>query len=373
MKFFSFVMATAMAFLLVSSPALTADESVLIKATSVDGAPDGMRAWRIRYWTKDNAGRRKEVTGMVVAPKTAIPRLQRKVIAWTHGTWGIAEKCAPSLSNGFFELTPALGAVRNGYVVVAPDYPGLGSKGAHPYLVGGVTARATLDAIRAAREIPGAAAGRRFAVWGESQGGHAALWTGQRFKAEGQGLELVGVAAGAPPTDLAANFRRASDPNAKVFLLSLSAASWSRYYSVPLNFGRKSTPLIINRLAANCLSTDQTPRFGALLGILTLRRDLKNFDFAATRPWSRFVRSNSTAPSQSVPVLLAQTRDDPLVAASVTRQFARSLCRNKVRVRWIDLPGKDHATTARQSAGPTLTWIDDRFSKKAAPNDCGKI
>lgn len=344
----------------------------LVSAAPVASPPSGMQAWRIRYWSKDDSGRPRQVTGMVVAPKKASPRISRKVIAWTHGTSGVAQQCAPSVSDRFFELTPALDAVRNGYVVVAPDYPGLGSAGAHPYLVGAITARATLDSVQAAREIPGSAAGRKFAVWGESQGGHAALWTGQRAKADGADLELVAVAAGAPPTDLAANFRLASDPNAKVFLLALTATSWSRYYKVPLAIGRKSTSAIMKRLAANCIATNQTPRFGALLGILTLRRDLRNFDFAATRPWSRFIAANSTKPVQSVPVLLAQTKDDPLVAASVTRKFARRLCRNNVRVRWIDLPGKDHATTARQSAVQTLKWIDDRFLKKTVPDDCGK-
>ncbi len=134
------------------------------------------------------------------------------MIAWAHGTWGAAERCAPSLSANFFAATPATVAVARGYVVVAPDYPGLGSAGPHPYLVGTVTARSVLDAVRAAAAIPAAAAGARFAVWGESQGGHAALWTGQLAGDDGAGLTLLGVAAGAPPTDLPANSGRRATP-----------------------------------------------------------------------------------------------------------------------------------------------------------------
>ena len=62
-----------------------------------------------------------------------------------------------------------------GYVVAATDYPGLGTPEVHPYLVGTSEARAVLDSVRAARAIPEAAAGARFAVWGRSQGGQAAL------------------------------------------------------------------------------------------------------------------------------------------------------------------------------------------------------
>lgn len=359
--------------LILTAPATAQRAGDLIAAEPVAGTPSDMNSWRIRYWTTDDEGRAQQVTGMVAAPRGRSPVNDRPVIAWTHGTWGTAEQCAPSLSPRFFDMTPALDAVRDGYVVVAPDYPGLGSPGPHPYLVGSVSARSTLDAVRAARQIAGAAAGNRFVVWGESQGGHAALWTGQLAGVDGGGLQLLGVAAGAPPTDLAANFRQASDPNAKALLTSLAATSWSRFYNVPLTIGRRTTPAIMNRFAAKCITVESGPKLGALLGILTLRRDLAKVDFAATKPWSGFVMANSTTPLQTVPVLIAQTREDPLVAPAVTRKFARQLCANRVRVRWIDLPGKDHATTARQSAPQTLAWIAERFAGARAPSDCGRI
>jgi hypothetical protein len=67
----------------------------LIAAQAAEGAPAGMRAWRIRYWTSDN---RKpiQVTGMVIAPSGRSNGGPRRVIAWTHGLIGIAERCAPS-------------------------------------------------------------------------------------------------------------------------------------------------------------------------------------------------------------------------------------------------------------------------------------
>src|SRR3546814_18250510 len=64
-----------------------------------------------------------------------------------------------------------------------------------------------LGAVRGAREVPGAAAGSTFAVGGESQGGHAALWTAISARSYAPDLTLVATAAAAPPTDLAANLR----------------------------------------------------------------------------------------------------------------------------------------------------------------------
>lgn len=354
-------------------PAAAQAPGQLLSAEPVVDTPAGMQAWRVRYLTRDDRGAARQVTGMVVAPREAAPARSRPVIAWAHGTSGIANQCAPSMMPAFWTSTPALEAVRRGYVVVAPDYPGLGSPGVHPYLVGTATARSVLDAVRSARAIAGAAAGERFVVWGESQGGHAALWTGHLASAEGSGLRLVGIAAGAPPTDLAANLRQASDPNARTLLTAFAVQSWSQYYGVPPRIGRPRTPGIIRRLSRNCVSVDSGPKLGAVLGILALRQDLRTVDLARTPPWSSYVAANSTTPISRVPILIAQARADPFVAPSVTRSFAQRLCANRVRVRFVDLPGKDHATTAKQSSAQTLAWIDQRFAGAPAPSDCGRI
>jgi acetyl esterase/lipase len=270
-------------------------------------------------------------------------------------------------------VTPGVDAVSRGYVVVAPDYPGLGSPSPHPYLVGPITGRSVLDAIRAARHISAVSAGNRFAVWGESQGGHAALWTGQVARAYAPELQLVGVAAAAPPTFLKSNFQQASAKDAKAFLTGFTAYSWARYYQVPLVIGRRGTPALITKMAQKCITSDSTPSLGTILGILALKSDLRHVDFATLLPWSTSVTSNSVEPTSSVPVIIAQTRADPLVAPAVTRQYAKALCANRVAVRWIDLPGGDHANTAKLSAAPTLQWIDDRFSGITAPSDCSTI
>ena len=44
--------------------------------------------------------------------------------------------------------------ISSDYVVVGPDYKGLGTKQMHPYLVGKSAAHSVLDANRAARSFP---------------------------------------------------------------------------------------------------------------------------------------------------------------------------------------------------------------------------
>lgn len=370
------IAATSLSLFIAPNAAAAQQAGQLIAADPVVDTPDGMQAWRVRYWSLDASNRPQQLTGMVVAPREAIPSVPRRVIAWTHGTSGVASQCAPSRLPGFWTATPALASVPSGHVVVAPDYPGLGSKAVHPYLVGVPTARSTLDAVRAARQIAGAAAGSRFAVWGESQGGHAALWTGQDARRYAPDLQLVGVAAAAPPTDLVANLRSGKDPSIRAFLTAFTAYSWSRHYGAPLaRLGNRQTQGIITRLAQNnCISLDSKPKLGTMLGVLALRRDLKNVDLGTIQPWARYARTNSaSAAAIATPLLIAQNPADVIVDPATTRRFARQACALNKRVRWIDIAGKGHETSAKDSATATLAWIADRFAGQPAPSDCKRI
>lgn len=370
--------ATVAAVTLVTQPAMLAAQrpGELIAANPVTDTPAGMQAWKVRYWTTDGNSRPVQATGMVVAPREAMPREPRKVLAWTHGTWGVTERCAPSLSPNFWTVTPALDAVKRGYVVVAPDYVGLGAPGMHPFLVGADTARAVLDNVRAAEAISGAAAGKRFAVWGESQGGHAALWTAQRARQYAPDLDLVGAAAAAPPTDLLQNMAQAGNKTVRAFFMAYIGYSWNGHYGAPLDiFGNRQTQGIMTRLAQNnCIELHSKPKLGTILGVLTVQSRWKNLNLGAHQPWANLARRNSVMGGNfGLPLLIAQNPKDDLVAPAVTRAHARKLCRSGNRVRWIDINGSGHATSAKDSLMPTLQWIDDRFAGGRAPNDCGKF
>ena len=115
-----------------------------------------------------------------------------------------------------------------GYVVAATDYPGLGTPGVHPYLIGESEGRAVLDWVRAVRDLPNSGASGRFAVWGHSQGGHAALYTGEIAARYAPELKLVGVAAAAPATYLIELFDSdKSSPTGKE-LTAMTVWPWSR-------------------------------------------------------------------------------------------------------------------------------------------------
>ena len=363
-------------FLLSGAAAHAQRAGTLISATPVTSQVAGAKAWRILYWTQDDRNRLFQATGMVVAPDT-LPQGPLPVLAWTHGTWGIQDACSPSASPNFWVQTPALQALQSGMTIVAPDYIGLGGGGEmHPFLVGVATGQAVLDSVRAAQAIKGAGVGRRFAVWGESQGGHAALWTAQVQPTYAPDLQLVGAAAAAPPTNLPANLRQAPNAGARTFFTAYIAASWSKHYGIPLTFVRPLSRGIINNLATKCISVDTKPNVMTLLGIAPLQRNLRDVDLTATPPWSQYASLNSPQTvSFSVPILIAQNSGDQLVAPQVTRTYAQTLCRNRgQKVRWIDLNGSGgHVTSGKDSAAQTLDWIAARLAGTPAPSDCGRF
>lgn len=349
----------------------------LVDATPVVDTPGGAQAWRITYWTRDDGGRAVQATGMVVAPREAEPRARRKVVAWAHGTTGVMSTCDLSTKPAFWTVTPGLSnMISAGYVVVAPDYPGLGSDGTHAYLAGRETAHSVLDAVRAAGKIPGAFAGSDFVVWGESQGGHAALWTAREAHHYARELRLLGTLAAAPPTNLGANLTQASDANARAFLTAFVAYSWSKRFGAPLDklFGPLNRGVATRLAENNCIDLDANLKLGTMLGILAIRNALKDKNIARIDGWSHLVERNSIAAGRVPgPIYIAQSVEDPLVAPDVTLGFARELCRRGRAVQYESLPGGDHAHTAKNSTGSALAWISNRFAGRPVTSNCGKF
>ena len=362
--------------LLASASAVHAQQpGTLVEHRPMANAPAGMQAWQIRYISTNDKGRPEEMTGVVVAPTGPVSKLGRPVIAWNHGAWGVDDKCTPSKAKNFFGATPGLSdAIARGYTVVAADYAGLGTTPPHPFLIGSSTAHSVLDAVRASRSIAEAGAGSRFAVWGESQGGHATLWTGQLARSYAPELTLTGVAAAAPPTDLIENLTGGTDPAVRAFMTAFAAHSWSQHFGISLRtLGDRTTGDLINRLAKNnCVTLDAKPRFGMVVGILRLKAKLKNVDLGRISPWKDIARDNSPIPRDyGIPFLIAQNDADTLVAADVTRDFVRKLCRSGAKLRYVNIVSKGgHPTSAADSASETLDWIDARFAGQPAPSDC---
>src|SRR5262249_22530873 len=157
--------------------------------------PAGMRGWRILYTTTVNDTTPATAVATVFAP-IKLPQGPRPVITWEHGTTGVPQKCMPSLVSAPTVGSPARGQMlAAGWVIVATDYSFAEKGGPLPYLIGEGEARAALDSVRAARQMPDLTLDERTVVWGHSQGGHSALWTGIVGPRYAPDVKIVGVAA----------------------------------------------------------------------------------------------------------------------------------------------------------------------------------
>jgi len=198
------------------------------------GGPGNSEAFRILYRSTGPNGQPIEVSGAIYWNLGPAPAGGRNVIAWAHPTSGVVQACAPSLMPDNAGMIWGLADIlAKGYVVVATDYPGLGTPGIHPYLIGISEAHAVLDSVRAARNLPHTGASNRFAVWGHSQGGHAALYTGELAASYAPDLKLVGVAAAAPATYLAELFDADKATATGKELTAMTIYSWSKLYNTP--------------------------------------------------------------------------------------------------------------------------------------------
>jgi acetyl esterase/lipase len=340
---------------------------------AVAGAPLNAAAYRVLYRSTDPDGRDIAVSGLVIIPRGQAPSGGRPIVAWAHPTTGVVPRCAPSAAMFRFQMIQGLrDMVEHGYIVAATDYPGLGTSQPHPYLVGVSEARAVLDQVRAARALAGPEAGARFAVWGHSQGGQAALFTGMIAARYAPELRLTGVAAAAPATELAALLRADLGTPAGKNLTAMTLWSWHRVYGAPIKpvVAPDALP-VINRLAGECIESihdlyirGRTER-PLETSFLTVR------DLVATQPWASLVARNTPATlPPDIPVFIAQGTGDAIVPARITRDYVRRLCAAGSRVRMVEMPGVGHGFAAMRSARDAVAWMADRFAGRQPPDDC---
>jgi acetyl esterase/lipase len=336
-------------------------------------APFGASAFRILYRSTGLHDEPVAVSGVVVIPASPAPATGRPIVAWAHPTTGVVPRCAPSLALVVFQQIQGLREmIDRGYVVAATDYPGLGTPQTHPYLVGVSEARAVLDSVRAARIISGAQ--NRFAVWGHSQGGQAALFTGLIAAAYAPDLDLAGVAAAAPATELTTLLGDDINTSGGRNLTSMTLWSWSRVFGAPID--RVVDPVAlstIDLLAGECIES---------IYDLVLRRRtaaplehafLQVSNFYTAEPWRTLMASNTPGPlPRDVPLLLAQGGADELVRPQVTQDYMKRACQAGDNVQMLLLPKSNHGTIARDAAPSAVDWISDRFAGVSATSDCNR-
>jgi acetyl esterase/lipase len=345
----------------------------LVRREVIDGAPLGATTYRVLYRSIGLDDKPILVSGVVIVPPGDPPPGGRPIVAWAHPTSGVTPRCAPSLAIFLFEQIQGLRSfVRDGYVVAATDYPGLGTPGPHPYLVGASEARAVIDSVRVAATMPGAGGGKKFVVWGHSQGGHAALFTGIIAKTYAPELDLLGVAAAAPATDLATLMNEDIDSVGGKNITAMTLWSWQRVFDATMDkiVDPRALPAI-DQLAQECIEGPFDLRRRQLTEAPLEQYFLTTKHPSDVEPWHTLLTQNSPgALPPEIPIFLAQGADDVIVHPDVTGAYAAKLCGAGSRVKMLSMPNIGHGRAAQASTQAMLEWVGDLFAGKPVPDSC---
>jgi pimeloyl-ACP methyl ester carboxylesterase len=252
--------------------------------------------------------------------------------------------------------------VEAGVPVVAPDYIGLGPIGQrHSYLSGVSEARATVDLVRAAAGLPAVAHDGSWYVIGHSQGGHAALFTGEEAPSYAPELDLKGVVALAPPTGQMSDPAVLGTPVQIAFIMALVGMAEDHPGLDPAAY---FTPEIESRLGV--LDT------GCLPQIVT--KMIEVFPNSAIdvpiddRLTEAMVGSTPGHRPIGVPVFVGQGDRDPIVWPEATRRYVEEACARGEVVDYHEYAA-DHGSAG--VAEPDLVrWLMLVESGAPAPTTC---
>jgi len=274
-----------------------------------------------------------------------------------------------------------------GIAVVVTDYVGLGATDRlHTYVNRVDEAHAVLDAVRAARSLPGTSltTASRVALFGYSQGGGATAAAAELRSAYAPDVLIAGTYAGAPPADLT-EVTQAIDGSDLA-----GALGWS------VNGFLQSDPALrpiadahLNAAGRAALDDLSTMCVGdALFAYNSARSTAWTTDgrsisdvIAAEPALQAFLdeqRIGTTRPSG--PVRLATGTSDDLVPHAQARGLAVDWCRlgGNVTYKPVILPDAgrgliNHFAPLLTDQGDAISWLTDRLNGKPATSTCGLL
>ncbi|WP_203779230.1 alpha/beta fold hydrolase [Paractinoplanes rishiriensis] len=339
--------------------AAVAPGSVLSSSSAALPPQLGARATgrRVQYVSTNADGITITATGLVLTPKTG---KQNRVVVWAHGTTGLADRCAPSTNQNVFwpEAQDAVEELlKRGWTVAAPDYPGLGTPQAHPYLVGNSEGRSIIDSVRAARNLDPALS-TQYAIDGHSQGGQGALFASQLAPSYDGNLVLRGTASIAPVSnvDMLAPIIPGT-PGQGYLVMGLYGLA-----AVEPTFNPNTVLAPPARAKSAVLTTGCLNEILAAYQNLTAEQLLIGGALPAPVVAKLARNDNPAQTSPSAPMLVVQGTDDAAVPAFVTDYLvAEQLEPYAPPVEYVTVPGGTHDSAVTDTTVLVADWIAARF------------
>ena len=333
--------------------------------------PKGARAVRILYHSLALNGEDVAVSGVVLIPGGKPPDGGWPLIAWAHGTSGVARMCAPSLMKdvayGDEGLMPMVAA---GFAVVATDYAGLGAPGQHAYLNKIPQASDVIFSVPAARQAVSGLSNRWVAI-GHSQGG-IAVWGVAEREVTLQDPTYAGAISVAGYMDFEswASDSVAPDPQTALFWPLEAFGIKASYPSFDLS--RMLTP------AGMRVYTDVTAK-GCYYRAYALCRALGQValaraDWAAAPEAQKYLRDSQSGDKPIVgPLLVVAGDDDSVVSIKSIVASVNHACGIGLPIEFLHRAGLDHDPLMQQMTPEILRWARDRLDHNPWVGNCPRM
>lgn len=343
----------------------------LIRSEPFDGytLPPGAHAVRILYHSRNLGGADVASSGVVLIPAGTAPAGGWPLIAWAHGTSGVARQCAPSLMKdieyGDEGLMPMVAA---GFAVVATDYAGLGTPTPHQYDDKIPQANDVVYSVPAAHEaVPDLAAD--WVAVGHSQGG-VAVWGVAELEADLNDSHYKGGVSVAGDMDYDIYFRHdmaSKDPEAQLYWPLTAFGIKASYPSLDI-----AKMLTKPALARYRTVTQDGCWYHAYAAMQDLAGQAVVQDDWTQLPEARRYAHDSRSANKPIrgPLLIVAGIDDQSVAIENIRAGVRSACALGLPVEFRSYPGLDHDPLMEKTTPEQLDWVRDRLAGKAWTGNC---
>ena len=386
----------------------------IVKQERIKTSVKGAQAWRIAYISSDVAERKTIVTGLLVAPVGPAPAGGRPIMAWAHGTTGAAQNCGPSqvldpvvpLNEYFllggnswtdYGIANIEEFIKEGYVVVATDYQGLGGGGKHQYAVAATNGRDVINSARAASSMKETGAGKKTIVYGWSQGGGATIAAASLTDYQAKqgtasdNLEYLGFVGLAPddvavlipnpPTDEVGAAKVMSElvnmNSTNVFdFAHLTMNLWGTQAAYPnlkltdmlTDEGAKVLDQVISNKCMHVIADTLNYAYG------TQFKNLVKPQPTNSLAWVKAFIDGSVKPVKPVaPVVIYWGTKDTAVPPVMHQLYQKQMCAMGANVGRTQLPGEQtHYSTPGVATPMYVPWIKDRVAGKPLANACPK-
>jgi pimeloyl-ACP methyl ester carboxylesterase len=319
------------------------------------------------------------VSSAVYFPKGQTPPEGWPVIAWAHGTTGLADVCAPSWTVHTKRDADYLDAwLAQGYAIVATDYQGLGTLGGHPWMTVRPEAYSVLDSVRVALKTFSELS-NSIVIVGQSQGAQAAVSAAllsDEYYAELhlKGTVATGVPGGPPfaPKTKASQISvppRASGPLLPAFFLleSLTYRVIDPRFN-PSDFLSDTAILPFKTTTTGCLPEVAQATQQAHLTIDNEFKQSPDQIAAKTNPYRQYPRLKFARP-----VFVGTGLADTTIAPEIQYNFVVAACAEGSIVEAHYYQGQDHLGTPNAALVDSVPFVKKLLAGQPTKGNCGSF